>query len=220
MSDQEGQRGATEGSWAKTIIPAILITIVTTGSAPWWWNSLFGSHAIADSPATTVSGIASVTPTFPVVLPHPTVPEDSSPQTTVSTMATPARSIAGGETAVRNSTKGRSPLIINDGFKIDLDSRAINWGVTKDPLNSDLRFDGFISSIGFAKDWAPVQDATVGKAACDAATDWSNRDINLENVDVPYAVCAHTDQGRESLVIVDSIAAGGQTVQLEITTWN
>jgi hypothetical protein len=151
--------------------------------------------------------------------PAPTSTTSADATTTPAIGTTTATTTAGiGAGTVRNSTPAGSPVVLNVGYGVSLDSTQPNWDVVtnSDPAYFiDLRFDTQDTVLASGRGFAPTQPGA-GYADCAAATAYTPS-LEVNQILAGGAYCTTSAQGRFALVVFHP-AVGGQ-VTFDLTVW-
>jgi hypothetical protein len=136
--------------------------------------------------------------------------------------ATTPVTVPGGGT-VRHTTVGGTPITLNEGYDIDLDSTAADWSVMRAPGGQgygDLLHDALGGQLvpRGSLDTARVP-ASANRNTCVRTTNWSSEWFQLRGANLPLTFCMHTSQQRFALVTVVAANADASSVQLDVTTW-
>jgi hypothetical protein len=170
--------------------------------------------AVAISHPWSQPRLAAGTPATTAALTIPaTSPTTSPPGSTTSAAATAA---AGSDPAVRHATAPGSPVILELGHGVDLDSDAPDWAdaVLETPQPElDVRIDG--SSLVFRKT-AAFLTAAPHRADCTTGTNMRDEVLLIGAPKTMYA-CVHTSEGRWSGLTITVLDIND--LALDITTW-
>ena len=152
--------------------------------------------------------------------PAPTSTTTAAPTTTTTTDTTTVTTTttAIGVGAVRNATPAGTPVVLNVGYGINLDSTQPNWDVVQnnDPAYfTDFRFDTQDTVLASGRGFAQTQP-NAGYADCAAATAYTPM-LNIDQIFAGGAYCTTSAQGRFALVVFHP-AAGGQ-LTFDLTVW-
>ncbi|MFC0439166.1 hypothetical protein [Kutzneria buriramensis] len=140
----------------------------------------------------------------------------TTPTTTDTTTATTTTGLGVG--TVRNSTPPGSPVVLNVGYGVNLDSNQPNWDVVmnSDPAYfNDLRYDTQDTVLGSGRGFAPTQQ-NAGYADCAAATAYAPT-LSVNQILAGGAYCTTSAQGRFALVVFHP--AVGAQVTFDLTVW-
>lgn len=110
---------------------------------------------------------------------------------------------------------GNSPLRINGGYGVDLDSLAVDWNISQNDFIDIFRQGTsiFDNSVGGA-DYAPV-DGPVSYDACRAVTNYQQK-IDLREVEDGESFCVRTNKKRIAHITIVSRSL----VTLDVIVWD
>ncbi|HEY0499600.1 MAG TPA: hypothetical protein VGD48_27895 [Kutzneria sp.] len=160
---------------------------------------------------------SSVLPSSPAPTTITTPPPTTTTTDTTTTITTTTTTAIGSGT-IRNSTPAGSPVVLNVGYGVNLDSTQPNWDVVQssDPAYfTDLRFDTQDTVLSSGRGFAPAP-ANAGYADCVAATAYTPL-LDVDQILAGGAYCTTSAQGRFALVAFHP-AVGGQ-LTFDLTVW-
>ena len=196
----------------KPLIAFLIVLVIALLAAALMGGYLLGVHTaqssvVSSSPAaTTTSALPTTTTT--------TATTTTDTTTTVTTTTTTAI----GSGTIRNSTLNGTPIVLNVGYGVNLDSTQPNWDVVQssDPVYfTDLRFDTQDTVLSSGRGFAPAP-ANAGYADCVAATAYTP-ELDVNQILAGGAYCTTSAQGRFALVAFRP-AVGGQ-LTFDLTVW-
>lgn len=158
--------------------------------------------------ATDGRGVTSIAPT-----PATEVAPTARSQPTSVAPSTSVESGAAGAPSVRRET-GQQPVVLSDGYSIDLDSRNPNWDVTSGPYGDlSLRREYLYGRYG--TDLAQVSGMP-NYEVCRAATLYVD-EVDLSAIDPGATFCIRTgDDGRFAFITITTPAT---PLIMDITVW-
>jgi hypothetical protein len=193
------------------MIAFLIVLVITLLAAAVMGGYLLGVHTAQSSVLP-----ASSAPTTTSVAPTTTTTATTTTDTTTTVTTTTTTAIGNG--TIRNSTAGGSPVVLNVGYGVNLDSTQPNWDVVQssDPVYfTDLRFDTQDTVLGSGRGFAPAQP-NAGYADCVAATAYTPL-LDVEQILAGGTYCTTSAQGRFALVVFHP-AVGGQ-LTFDLTVW-
>jgi cytoskeletal protein RodZ len=173
-------------------------------------QAAFPSTATSAPPATTTTTDAPTTTT--------TTDATTTDATTTATTTVTTTTTGIGVGTIRNASPAGSPVVLNVGYGVNLDSTQPNWDVVQnnDPAYyNDLRFDTQDTVTAPGRGFAPAQP-NAGYADCAAATAYTPL-LNINQILAGGAYCTTSAQGRFALVVFHP-AVGGQ-LTFDLTVW-
>ncbi|MFC0544364.1 hypothetical protein [Kutzneria chonburiensis] len=195
----------------KPLIAFLVVLVIALLAAALMGGYLLGVHT-AQSSVTPSSPAPTTTSAAPTTTTTATTTTDTT--TTVTTTTTTAI----GSGTIRNSTPAGSPIVLNVGYGVNLDSTQPNWDVVQssDPVYfTDFRFDTEDTVLSSGRGFAPAP-ANAGYADCVAATAYTP-ELNVNQILAGGAYCTTSAQGRFALVAFHP-AVGGQ-LTFDLTVW-
>jgi hypothetical protein len=196
----------------KPLIAFLIVLVIALLAAALMGGYLLGVHTaqssvVSSSPAATATSAPPTTTTT-------TATTTTDTTTTVTTTTTTAI----GSGTIRNSTLNGTPIVLNVGYGVNLDSTQPNWDVVQssDPVYfTDLRFDTQDTVLSSGRGFAPAP-ANAGYADCVAATAYTP-ELDVNQILAGGAYCTTSAQGRFALVAFRP-AVGGQ-LTFDLTVW-
>jgi len=196
----------------KPLIAFLIVLVIALLAAALMGGYLLGVHTaqssvVSSSPAATATSAPPTTTTT-------TATTTTDTTTTVTTTTTTAI----GSGTIRNSTLNGTPIVLNVGYGVNLDSTQPNWDVVQssDPVYfTDLRFDTQDTVLSSGRGFAPAP-ANAGYADCVAATAYTP-ELDVNQILAGGAFCTTSAQGRFALVAFRP-AVGGQ-LTFDLTVW-
>jgi hypothetical protein len=194
------------------VIAFLVVLVITLLAAAVMGGYLLGVHTaqsavLPSSSASTTTSAARTTTTTATT----TTTDTTTAVTTTTTTAI-------GSGTIRNATPGGSPIVLNVGYGVNLDSTQPNWDVVQssDPVYfTDLRFDTQDTVLGSGRGFAPAPP-NAGYADCVAATAYTPL-VDVDQIVAGGAYCTTSAQGRFALVAFHP-AVGGQ-LTFDLTVW-
>jgi hypothetical protein len=196
----------------KPLIAFLVVLVIALLAAALMGGYLLGVHTAQSSvtPSSTVPTTTSAAPT--------TTTATTTTTTDTTTTVTTTTTTAIGSGTIRNSTPAGSPVVLNVGYGVNLDSTQPNWDVVQssDPVYfTDFRFDTEDTVLSSGRGFAPAP-ANAGYADCVAATAYTP-ELNVNQILAGGAYCTTSAQGRFALVAFHP-AVGGQ-LTFDLTVW-
>ncbi len=195
----------------KPMIAFLIVLVITLLAAAAMGGYLLGLNTAQSEQAALPSSIAPTTSSAPptTTTAAPTTTTSDTPTTTTTT------AVVG---TVRNATPAGSPVVLNVGYGVNLDSTQPNWDVVQsdDPSYfNDLRFDTQDTVNSSGRGFAPAQPGA-GYADCAGATAYVPL-LDVNQILAGGAYCTTSPQGRFALVVFHP-AVGGQ-LTFDLTVW-
>lgn len=197
----------------KPVIAFLVVLVITLLAAAVMGGYLLGLRTAQSEQAAYPSSAAPTTtssaPPATTTTAEPTTTSDTTTTTTTTTVAVGT---------VRNSTQAGSPVVLNVGYGVNLDSAQPNWDVVQsdDPnYFNDLRFDTQDTVNSSGRGFAVAQP-NAGYADCAAATAYTPL-LDINQILAGGAYCTTSPQGRFALVVFHP-AVGGQ-LTFDLTVW-
>ncbi|MFI9385121.1 hypothetical protein [Kutzneria sp. NPDC052558] len=195
----------------KPMIAFLIVLVITLLAAAAMGGYLLGLRTAQSEQAALPSSIAPTTTSS-----APATTTTAPTTTTDTTTTTTTMTVAVG--TVRNATPAGSPVVLNVGYGVNLDSTQPNWDVvpSSDPTYfTDLRFDTQDTVTSSGRGFAQTQPSS-GYADCAAATAYTPL-LDINQILAGGAYCTTSPQGRFALVVFHP-AVGGQ-LTFDLTVW-
>jgi hypothetical protein len=196
----------------KPLIAFLIVLVIALLAAALMGGYLLGVH-------TAQSSVVSSSPAATATSAPPTTTTTAATTTTdTTTTVTTTTTTAIGSGTIRNSTLNGTPIVLNVGYGVNLDSTQPNWDVVQssDPVYfTDLRFDTQDTVLSSGRGFAPAP-ANAGYADCVAATAYTP-ELDVNQILAGGAYCTTSAQGRFALVAFRP-AVGGQ-LTFDLTVW-
>ncbi|GAA3434372.1 hypothetical protein [Kutzneria kofuensis] len=197
------------------MIAFLVVLVIALLAAAVMGGYLLGLHTAQSEQAAQPSTIAPTTTSAP---PTTTTTTTDATTTTTTDTTTVTTTTAIGAGTIRNATPAGTPIVLNVGYGVNLDSTQPNWDVVQnnDPAYvTDLRFDTQDTVLASGRGFAPAQP-NAGYADCVAATAYTPL-LDLDQILAGGAYCTTSPQGRFALVVFHP-AVGGQ-LTFDLTVW-
>lgn len=198
----------------RPLIAFLVVLVVTLLAAALMGGYLLGLRTAQSEQAAMPSTVAPTTTSAPPTTTTTDVPTTTTDTTTLTTTTTTGI----GTGTIRNATPAGSPVVLNVGYGVNLDSTQPNWDVVQsnDPnYYNDLRFDTQDTVTSSGRGFAPAQP-NAGYTDCAAATAYTPL-LNVNQILAGGAYCTTSPQGRFALVVFHP-AVGGQ-LTFDLTVW-
>jgi len=198
----------------KPVIAFLVVLVITLLAAAVMGGYLLGLRTAQSEQAAYPSSVAPTTTSSA----PPTTTTTAEPTTTTSDTTTTTTTTTVAVGTVRNSTPAGSPVVLNVGYGVNLDSAQPNWDVVQsdDPnYFNDLRFDTQDTVNSSGRGFAVAQP-NAGYADCAAATAYTPL-LDINQILAGGAYCTTSPQGRFALVVFHP-AVGGQ-LTFDLTVW-
>jgi hypothetical protein len=195
------------------LIAFLIVLVITLLAAAVMGGYLLGLRTAQSEQAAFPSTVAPTT----------TTTSEPAPTTTTTVTTTTVTTITGttpdvGPGTIRNSTPPGSPIVLNVGYGVNLDSTQPDWDVAQstDPAYlTDLRFDSQDTINSSGRGFAPTRP-DAGYADCAAATAYTPL-LDIDQILAGGSYCTTSAQGRFALVVFHP-AVGGQ-LTFDLTVW-
>lgn len=204
----------------KPMIAFLVVLVITLLAAAVMGGYLLGLRTAQSEQAAYPSTVAPTTTSSGTTSSgQPTTTTTTAPPattTTDTTTTTTTTTVAVG--TVRNATPAGSPVVLNVGYGVNLDSSQPNWDVATDAdpgYSDDLRFDNQDTVLAPGRGFAPAQP-NAGYADCAAATAYTSQ-LAIDQILAGGTYCTTSAQGRFALVVFHP-AVGGQ-LTFDLTVW-
>lgn len=223
MSDTETMWPTADGGRApqrpdrRPLIAFLVVLAITLIAAALMGGYLLGLRTAQSEQAAFPSTATSAPPATTTTTDAPTTTTTTDATTTATTTVTTTTTGIGVGT-IRNASPAGSPVVLNVGYGVNLDSTQPNWDVVQnnDPAYyNDLRFDTQDTVTAPGRGFAPAQP-NAGYADCAAATAYTPL-LNINQILAGGAYCTTSAQGRFALVVFHP-AVGGQ-LTFDLTVW-
>ncbi|QUQ70828.1 hypothetical protein [Kutzneria sp. CA-103260] len=199
----------------KPMIAFLIVLVITLLAAAAMGGYLLGLRTAQSEQAAFPSSAAPTTTSSTPPTTTTTVAPTTTTSDTTTTTTTTTTAVVG---TVRNATPAGSPVVLNVGYGVNLDSTQPNWDVVQsdDPnYFNDLRFDTQDTVNSSGRGFAPTQP-NAGYADCAGATAYTPL-LDINQILAGGAYCTTSPQGRFALVVFHP-AVGGQ-LTFDLTVW-
>lgn len=178
---------------AGIVAGAVTIAVVTTRS-------------VVERPAQASGGTSGGTTTAGPALAEPTASELPPTTTLRSNSAAPG---------IRR-TSGDKPILLTDGYAVDLDSQEPNWGANRliDVPGRDLYYSA--GTLWADKDLAPATAQATLDDCVRAGYRPHNGNIELAN---DAAFCVKTTSGAYARIVITAVDSRGNQLTLDVVVW-